>query len=263
MQYNWIISTGGTVTSGGTSADNTATITWNTASTQSVSVDYIPSGGCTSIPTVLPVTVNPLPTPTITGPSTMIVNTIDNVYTTQTGMSNYAWIISSGGTITAGGTSTNNTVTVTWNTAGPQTVSVNYANATGCMSMNPGTFDVTVNAIPDPAGSITGTAIVNVAATGVTYSIASIPNATSYVWSLPAGASIASGDGTNSITVNYALSASAGNITVYGNNTFGSGIASPAFAVTFNPFPAIPGTIYRCNHNMPGNSRNYLYGSIC
>ena len=55
-----------------------------------------------------------------------------NVYTTQSGMTGYTWAVSSGGTITSGqGT---NTVTVTWNTAGTQTVSVTYTNSsiTGC-----------------------------------------------------------------------------------------------------------------------------------
>jgi len=43
-------------------------------------------------------------------------------------MTNYVWSVSSGGTITAGGTSTSNTVTVTWSTHGAQTVSVNFTN---------------------------------------------------------------------------------------------------------------------------------------
>ena len=242
-QYHWIISTGGTKTSGGTLTDNTITVTWNTVGTQSVSVDYTPSGGCASIPTVLPVIVNPLPTPTITGTSSICVGTPSNVYTTQAGMSNYVWNISSGGSITAGGTATSNAVTVTWNTAGSQTVNVNYSNITGCQAMTTGKFDVTVNAMPEPAGSITGSAKVNVGAKGVAYSISLIPNATSYIWSIPAGATIASGDGTNSITLNYATNASAGNIVVNGNNTCGAGIVSPPFAVTINTFPEVPGNI--------------------
>ncbi len=55
-----------------------------------------------------------------------------NIYTAQTGDSAYVWNIFSGGTITAG-TSTN-AITVTWNVAGNQTVSVSYVDPNGCNS---------------------------------------------------------------------------------------------------------------------------------
>ena len=63
-------------------------------------------------------------------------------------MTNYTWVVSAGGTITAGGGSTNNTVTVTWNTAGAQTVSVNYTNGTNCTASAPTVYNVAVNALP-------------------------------------------------------------------------------------------------------------------
>ena len=71
---------------------------------------------------------NALPAPTLAGPISVCAGSTGNVYTTQAGMTNYIWAVSAGGTITAGGTS-NSTVTVTWNTAGAQTVSVNYTNS--------------------------------------------------------------------------------------------------------------------------------------
>jgi hypothetical protein len=109
--------------------------------------------------------------------------------------------------------------------------------------MNPVTYNVIVNPPADPAGSIAGSAIVNVGSTGISYSINYIPNATSYVWSLPTGATIASGDGTNSITVNFAGNATSGNIAVYGNNACGSGISSTLFIQIFIPLPETPGDI--------------------
>ena len=63
------------------------------------------------------------------------------------------------------------------------------------------------------------------------------------MWTLPAGATIASGAGTNSITVNYAADASSGNMTVYGNNLCGNGAVSPIFVVTVTPLPAAAGAI--------------------
>ncbi|MEQ9473069.1 MAG: hypothetical protein RIG88_20635, partial [Roseitalea porphyridii] len=129
--YVWTVSSGGTITAGGTGTDNSVTVTWNTAGSRSVSVNYEDSNGCTaSSATVSSVTVNALPTPTFTAEVTDVcAGTTGNVYTTQSGQSNYVWTVSSGGTITAGGTGTDNSVTVTWNTAGSRSVSVNYEDS--------------------------------------------------------------------------------------------------------------------------------------
>jgi len=86
-------------------------------------------------------------TPTITGPATACVNSDDNVYTTESGNSNYTWNIS-GGTITTGGTETDYTITVTWKTAGSHTVSVNYTSVTGCTPATPTVYDVNVTSLP-------------------------------------------------------------------------------------------------------------------
>lgn len=86
-------------------------------------------------------------TPTITGPAKVCVNSDDNVYTTVSGNSNYTWNIS-GGTITAGGTATDYTITVNWNTAGTHTVSVNYTNGTSCTPATPTVYDVNVTSPP-------------------------------------------------------------------------------------------------------------------
>jgi hypothetical protein len=102
---------------------------------------------------------------------------------------------------------------------------------------------VTVNPLPGAAGAITGTATVCGGAQGINYSCAAIANTNYYVWTLPAGATIVSGAGTNSITVNFDANASSGDITVYGNNTCGNGTTSPPFAVTVTQLPAGAGSI--------------------
>jgi len=324
--YTWAV-TGGTITAGaGTSS---ITVTWTTAGAQTVSVNYNNANGCSAAaPTIYNVTVNPLPVPVISGPSAVCINSAGNVYTTQTGMSNYVWTVSAGGTVTAGGTATSNFVTVTWTTAGPKTVTVNYANAFGCTAsastvynvtvsplpvptitgptsvcsgagyatyvtetgnssyvwsvsaggsivsgqgtsaltvywstagaqwvkvnysspggctaVNPTQLDVTVTTVPGAAGAITGSAAVCAGASGVSYSVAPVANALSYAWTLPAGATIVTGQYTNSITVNFATNASSGTITVAGNNLCGNGATSPAFAVTVNGLPAAAGSI--------------------
>ena len=92
---------------------------------------------------------------------------------------------------------------------------------------------VTVNQLPTTATSITGSTNVTAGQQNVQYSVPAIANATSYIWSLPNGATGSST--TNTITVNYSSSAVSGNITVKGTNACGDG-ASSSLYVTVNPF---------------------------
>ena len=62
-------------------------------------------------------------------------------------MTNYVWTIV-GGTITAGGSATSNTVTITWDGTGTYSVSVNYTNPNGCVATDPTVFPVTINPLP-------------------------------------------------------------------------------------------------------------------
>lgn len=105
---------------------------------------------------------------------------------------------------------------------------------TACTPSTSGVSILTVNQLPAAAGTITGTNTVCQGATGITYSVGAIANATGYVWTLPSGASITSGSNTNSITVSFSGSASSGNVNVYGTNSCGSGTVSSDYAVTVN-----------------------------
>lgn len=235
--YQWSVSAGGTITSGvGT---NSICVLWNSPGSQTVSVNYANANGCTATaPTVENVTINPLPVPTITGQTSICVNSGYNNYTTEAGMTNYVWTVSSGGIINYG--SGTNQIQVSWIVAGPQTVSVTYTNGSGCNPITPTLLNVNINPLPDQAGSITGTATVCAGANGVAYSVAPIPNAITYIWTLPTNAAIASGAGTNFITVNFASNASSGDIIVYGNNICGDGPNSPNFPATVDPVPPTP-----------------------
>jgi Fe-S cluster assembly iron-binding protein IscA len=145
--YIWSFSGGG-VPSGGGVSDNTITVTWNTASPpdHTISVKYTDGNGCTvSSPTVKSITVNPLPVPTITGPTSARETSTGNIYTTQPGMLSYTWTVT-GGSITSGGNGSNLAM-ITWNTPGSQTVSVTCVNANNCTGSS-NNYDVTVNPLP-------------------------------------------------------------------------------------------------------------------
>ncbi|GAB4093552.1 hypothetical protein GCM10028786_24790 [Flaviaesturariibacter terrae] len=96
----------------------------------------------------------------------------------------------------------------------------------------------TLPAAPATPGTISGTATPCSGASGVAYSVAAVANASSYTWTLPAGATIATGDGGNSITVNFG--SSGGSIAVSASNSCGS--SSPrTLAISLNVAPTISG----------------------
>lgn len=66
-------------------------------------------------------------------------------------------------------------------------------------------------------GTISGQTAICGNQNGVSYSIAPVSGATSYVWSVPAGATIVSGQGTTNISVNY-TAGSSGTVSVYASN---------------------------------------------
>jgi hypothetical protein len=90
-------------------------------------------------------------TPSFTvAPGNQACTFTDYTYTTQSGMQNYTWVFP--GTaglnynIISGGTTTSNTATVQYLTAGTQTVSINYLNASGCASTGAVNTSITVQA---------------------------------------------------------------------------------------------------------------------
>ena len=93
-------------------------------------------------------------------------------------------------------------------------------------------FDGGVTPKPLPvAGTISGPASVTPGTQGLVYSTPSLANAVSYAWTVPAGFSIVSGNGTNTITVDASPSAVSGNVTVSGVNICGLSGAVASYPV--------------------------------
>jgi hypothetical protein len=237
--YQWSVS-GGTVTAGlGT---NQITVTWGTGASGNVSVNYTNANGCTATSvTNFPVTINALPVPTISGNASVCQNASGVVYTTQASMNNYTWIVT-GGTIT-GGAGTGS-ITVTWGTGASGSVSVNYENANGCAATSAITH-VIINTLPVPV--ISGLNSVCVNASAVVYTTAS--NMSNYVWTVTGG-TIVSGNGSNSITVNWGAGP-AGEVTVSYTNASGCTAASATVypvSITPLPIPTITGPLSVCSN---------------
>lgn len=233
--YTWTVPTGATIVAG--AGTNQITVDFSSTAV-SGNVTVAGTNSCTTGPSsTLAVTVNAVPVPTISGPNSYCLGTGTVNYTTESGMTNYLWTISTGGTIVSG--SGTNSIEVQWDSTGLQNVTVNYTNSGGCQAPNPSLVSVFVSETPAAAGPVTGDTVLCANTTGHVYSVAPIQGANTYVWTTPPGTTIVSGGGTNTITVDYSSVATSGSVTVMGNSVCGNG-ASSSLVVTVNPIPPTP-----------------------
>ncbi len=227
--YNWTV-TGGNTTAGGTATSDFVTVTWTTLGTGHITVTFTDPFGCgTNIPGSKDVTVNAPPVPLITGGNAICVNTL-GTYSTDNLMSGYTWSVSAGGSIQTGqGT---NSIDVLWNNTLNQSVSVYYTDLNGCTNVVPTIKTIIVN--PRPVPVINGTTGICLNLTGTYTTDAGMSN---YVWNVPAGGTLISGQGTKTATVQWT---SVGNqiVTVTYDDANGCAPYIPSkFPVTVNPLP--------------------------
>jgi len=138
----------------GSSVQSGVTSTFSTVSLSNGDAVYVVvtnASGCNDISLTLTTTVNPRPAPVLTGNLAVCTDAIET-YNTEPGMSGYVWSVT-GGTITSGGTATDADATITWNTIGSQTISVNYTDANGCTAITPVQLPVDVFKRPETGPS--------------------------------------------------------------------------------------------------------------
>lgn len=123
-------------------------------------------------------------------------------------------------------------------TAGSSTITITNisSGATGgvcssTISSNNTKVITVTGAAPAAPGTITGSASV-CAATTLNYSITAVANATNYIWSVPAGWMINSGQGTTSISVTTGNAGQNGEITVIAENVCGN--TNPTYSAGIN-----------------------------
>jgi fibronectin-binding autotransporter adhesin len=171
--------------------------------------DLTGTPGVSDYITTVAITVNPVPTNTISGKTSAGTNEVVT-YSTTADANIYTWSLPSGGSIIAGaGTSS---INVRWGgTAGSYTLSLTKTGANGCISTN--SIVVTTSTTPTPV--ITGNQYVCAGSTGQVYSTPNV-SGHDYTWSFtPAGAgTITAGAGTNSVTVTWNSAASGNSINV-------------------------------------------------
>lgn len=171
----------------------------------------------------------------------------------------YDWYINSSSSPAQSGSS--NTFTTAAFNSGSNTVKVvltsNYSCVTNTtaeatsptITVRPGT--------PSQPGSISGTVEI-CPGTTQTYSIAAVPDASSYVWTLPSGWS---GNSTNN-SINITVGSSSGTISVAAKNDCGTSTTRD-LAITVKPgTPAQPGTITGEASVCPGISQTYSISSV-
>ncbi|MBC7382526.1 MAG: hypothetical protein H7296_05950, partial [Bacteroidia bacterium] len=237
----WVV-TGGTVNSGQGSSN--VNITWGASGSGSIiTTDSLNNSSCKASSNTFSVLINPNPTPIITGVTAICANNSTTYSTPLNSGRTYVWT-ANGGNISSGqGT---NSISVSWGSAGAGTVMVRDSNnATGCKTTTLN-YNVTIN--PNPTPVISGLTSI-CANNSTTYSTASNTGRT-YAWTVNGG-TIASGQGTNSITVAWGAAATGADMVNEGISATSCNTATAAYNVTINPnpTPVISGLTSICANN--------------
>ncbi len=198
--------------------------------------------------------VSIIPTPNtpgiITGPA-VVCQDSTTIYTIQNvpNATSYSWTVPAGAQIITGQNTTS--VTVQWSSSGGN-LSVIAGNQ--CGNSNPSVQAVTVTGPPSQPGSIQGPSTACKTAT-VSFSVDPVLNATSYLWTVPADASIVSGQNTDSISVLWG--ANAGDISVIASNACGESTPRTS-SIGLETLPGPAGTIAG-NDTVCSNNETYTY----
>lgn len=234
VNYVWSVPAGATILSG--QGTNAVSIQFTT-SFVSGAISVVASNACgTSNARTKTVYGKPTKPTVINGP-TQLCKTDTVVFSTVAvfGNNTYTWTMPTGINILSGQNTTSVTVKVS-STAVAGDVCVKAKNSCG----NSANLCLAVNIIPNPLaiGTITGNAN-GVCNSTKNYSVVNQVGVT-FNWTVPSGATLLSGQGTNAVSVSYSNSFASGNIVVTGTNTCGS---STTASKTITGKPAIPSTI--------------------
>lgn len=187
-------------------------------------------------------------------PGPIIGNTVvcknTNGITYQVGFTNWAssfnWTVGTGGTIVQGQGSPS--IIVNWaNNTVAGLVTVVAANNCGSSAVR--ALAYTVSQVPATPATILGPVYGVCKKSNVSYTIPPVVGAFSYVWTVPIGVNIISGQGTNALTVTYTSGfVGTGYITVKAANACGYGGVRNLTVYGKPATPAISGANYACQY---------------
>jgi len=181
------------------------------------------------VPTILPLKAIPANPTAINGAVSGLCGISGMVYSTPAVSlaTSYTWTASPGITITAGQGSAFITVNFS-NTFVSGNICVTANNSCG----SSGQRCITVTGPPATPATISGPTAICFRQSNVLYSVPAVSGALTYTWTVPEQASIASGQGTNSIRINFGNKS--GNVTVIATNVCGSSTQQSLVVVVSN-----------------------------
>ncbi len=254
--YNWTVPNGTIIVSG--QGTNTLVVRWpfsiiHSGLSGDICVNYTAACG-TSAASCLPISIQlsiPVRPNSISGAALACDGDVATYSVAAVARAaSYNWTVPAGASITGGqGT---NIITVQYSnsfTGGSITVSASNGCGTGPERMK----TIARNILKAPA-SINGLVNGVCGASGVGYTCTNVAGATSYLWSVPAGAIITGGQGSTSIIVDFSGSFVSGAITVNAVNGCGSGATR---SLTIKAVPGQPGIISGVNPQCTGSIATY------
>ena len=218
-----------------TTGEVTYVIDWNGNSTITATATGCNGNVSTScvVMTSLPVTITPFTSSTVIN-----CQAIGTIVSTTTATNSTGITYSLDAVSIAGGNIINPvtgalTYAPTW--TGTTTIT---ASAAGCNGPATTTQVITITPLPAAPGTITSVNndSVNINENNVLYSVPTIANATSYLWTYnSSGSNVTIETTTNSVNLNFYTNATSGNLTVKGHNDCGEGVVSNNYPIYVSP----------------------------
>jgi hypothetical protein len=247
--YQWTLPTGAS----GSSTTNSITLSFNsTYVTGNLSVRAVGPCGTSAAFTqsVVAITAVPSAPASISGPTVNVCGNTTQTYSCPavTGAVSYQWTAPANSSITSGQGTQTITISFANNFGANGTISVRAQNCVGLSTAR----TITVYRVPGTPGTISG-ATNNVCAGSVlTYAIAAVPGATGYTWTAPTNTTIASGQGTTSISLTVGASFTSGTLSVVATSSCGQ---STARSLGLSRNPPTPSTISGPTANLCGGGQ--------
>jgi hypothetical protein len=237
--YTWAASAGGSV-SGGQGTEN-ATINWTSGGSYTVSVTADNDCGASTAATLqvnVTETVPAQPANFSASSATVCEGQVAVAYSVPAvaTATSYTWQYSGTGATING---TNNAVSVNF-AAGATSGTLSVTANNICGPSIDRAIAITVNTLPDaPSAFTTSSATVCQGENGVAYEIPVTNGATSYLWDYTGTGATFSGS-SNAVTVDFATTATSGDIRVFAQNACGTNTTSQTVSVTVDLLPTAP-----------------------